>query len=609
MPDRTSLFGKSVKRRGSGLTGFKRTPIDMDSLFQPGYQQFPEQEEEKIGLSQFQPRLNEEFPMRHNYDTLRGEPSQTGDAIKSFRLSESSLTDDNEAPTTNASVSSSLARSGYAPRTGAVQGGATQPRPTPSIIPRPQIPERGIADDIGQAIGISGAALPLLDAADVVDAGEVSPWLGAAGGLLEIYKSLENENEPEAQRAIRLAKGGLKTAQNTEKLLPKTPGGALLGTGSQANDIAKALSASGFDVTPEYVQTLLSSGQLYPISSAPLFSGAEMGSGAEALLSGGSLGTGATESLAAGGGFGQYAPYIGAALNVLQTAFNDNLSDTDKALHSAADVVGAAAAPYTFGASMIGAQQFKQDLGTLQEKGFTGGEKLGKIAVGHSIPLIGGPLFADKLFKPKIPHNVREAMQLSSELAPAAGGFVENVRNANSLGDLYGALQYYNTGYAGGKSPVAVNTAFNESTAGPGYNYLGLYNPPGGTPLTQDQFFQNLETRPDDLVVGMQAGVTPSKLEAFNNPMRQSILSQYALIQSLNPILTTMAQNGTPSTIVDLVKAAEKTGTDDTDLWMTEAAKLTAQRELDKENARLEALYPESAWKNPPAYDPGFGVG
>lgn len=315
------------------------------------------------------------------------------------------------------------------------------------------------------------------------------------------------------------------------------------------------------------------------------------------------------------------ANVIGAAINVAQTALSD-LPDEQKALYAGADVVGAAFAPTTFGLSALAAQQFKQDVATLLSKGYTTGEKLGKIALSGLVPGIGGTIVdAIGLFKPKIPHGVRESMDLAN-IAPAVRHIAADVQNASTPDELYDAVLRHQSGYVGGSNPykMAVNVRAPLSAFDPGdvvtpAGFDAQSDPylfPFGAPnarypvLRREAALRLLAEDPGRLFGGttasVQAGLTPAKLAGFNSGLGDVIQTQKSVIDQFGPLYQQVRARETdpsfPVNIIDLARAY-RPGLDPDAL--TAAAQASA-------HARRDAWRRDNPPPDPDPYSSGGGL-
>lgn len=307
------------------------------------------------------------------------------------------------------------------------------------------------------------------------------------------------------------------------------------------------------------------------------------------------------------------ASAVGAGLNIAQTAMSD-LPVAQKALYSLADVIGAGAAPYTFGLSALGAQQFKSDVGTLMSKGLNTGEKLGKIALGHLLPVFGGSVVdALGIFKQKIPHGVRESMDLAQKIAPAASYIAGDIQNASTLDELYDAVLRHQSGSVGGGNPyqMAVNvraplSAFDPADVAVPAGFDATKDPylfPFGSSnstypvLRREAALRLLAEDPDRLFGGttasVQAGVTPAKLADFNTGLGAVVRAQKSVIDNFGPLYqqvrTRENDPSFPVKIADLARAYQP-GLDPAALTAAAQASARGRRAAWLEETRLRDL-------------------
>ena len=188
------------------------------------------------------------------------------------------------------------------------------------------------------------------------------------------------------------------------------------------------------------------------------------------------------------GGAAPVLPYIGAALGIGQT-----IAGNDPDIVKALDAAAYAGAPFTLGLTAL-----------LPEIARVTGLK----------KLLGAG---------ELSHAQREGLELSRAMIQA-GSFAGRIGQAHSWETLYDELKDQQTGYVGGTRPLAVQVGFE------GAPYLGLYGMPTGTEWKPDQFFKAVLERPQDLQVGIQAGVRPDMLGGGNDALKRAIINQARLL-------------------------------------------------------------------------------
>ena len=188
--------------------------------------------------------------------------------------------------------------------------------------------------------------------------------------------------------------------------------------------------------------------------------------------------------------------------------------------------------------------------------------------------------------KPDVPHEVREARELGRH-AQQAGAFVGEIGSAQDFDALYNTLLAHQTGYVGGTSPQAVNISVRGLP-----DYLGLYQT--DKPVSQQQFFEEVRRRPQDLYATVQAGVTPASLDPLNIGITRSVqskLSELDFRAKAAPVLQSINQ----------ARSADQQFTSDD---LLDAAKLARDRGIALNSSALVGLL-EEARKARPAPVPG----
>jgi len=205
---------------------------------------------------------------------------------------------------------------------------------------------------------------PKLSVASAAGGGVTAPVTpgvsgGVGGGGTVTGESTAPSRAAAGLDPIGLSQSALKFAEGTMRLFaPETPAPVFPTPGREfAAEVAAGRTPQTDIFNPNFI-------------GAPPDVGAGL-SGAEASLAAGAE-HGAVEAggAALGEVVGTALPYAGAALNIAQVARGD-LPDTEKAIDAAINVAGAAAAPFTFGASLAAVPLATQTVHRMMRGDFT----------------------------------------------------------------------------------------------------------------------------------------------------------------------------------------------------------------------------------------------
>lgn len=226
--------------------------------------------------------------------------------------------------------------------------------------------------------------------------------------------------------------------------------------------------------------------------------------------------TGAAADVGALTKLGQFFPYIMAALSagtsVAQLASNPNLSDEEKAALATLDAAGAGlSAVFPAAGPFIG--------------GFPG------VDDGRG-GLIGA---ISQLFRPHIPHDVREAKNVSGIVNTINDTFGGRIRAATTPEELYAAFGAERTkNFKDDLGPILFGGGTGKS-------------PDIGTPEGQAAFMKALEgSDPGSIAFHWQAGIAPGKLTRIDQGLDTLVREQEALIRA--------ASAGDPAAQMELTK-------------------------------------------------------
>ena len=288
---------------------------------------------------------------------------------------------------------------------------------------------------------------------------------------------------------------------------------------------------------------LVAGGQL--VTAASL--GVVIGAGVSAAASTGGVAAGAAASSAAAGGgaagaAAAAAPYVAAAILAALSIYNATqvTGGNYKYLSEGQKIgikVGAYASPLNLlSGGLLGALVPNEYLAWLDPVG----------------TYIGG-LIGSFFGEPDIPHRVREALE-AQRTAGQVSGFMGQVATTTNFPALAKLLLSYQSGYAGGTSPLAIGIGarnvpieqlLNPQVVGPGGAYANWLTDgtvsaagigPAGTyypVISPTTLFQTARTRPQDLYGSVQAGLQESILNNLNAPIPTAIINQVKIIDAL----------------------------------------------------------------------------